>query len=136
VCFPKVMILCALLVTGLAACGHKSTQSGTAGTPEPAATAVRTSGSASSGNGMAGVPGAMATTAPIAAGPMRPVPGNVTCAGGALPVWANPRSHAYHLPGDPLYGRTRHGMYMCRQTATAAGYHQAKAHHPQSQTTP
>jgi hypothetical protein len=47
------------------------------------------------------------------------------------PVWVNQRSHTYHDPTDPMYGRTRHGQYMCPSAAVAAGYHKAsgKYHH-------
>jgi len=36
---------------------------------------------------------------------------------------------AYHDPGDPYYGKTRNGAYMCRDTANAQGYHPAGQRH-------
>jgi hypothetical protein len=54
------------------------------------------------------------------------IPPMLQC-GAVQPVWVNIRSHAYHLPSDPLYGRTKHGQYMCPSTAKAQGYHPAKA---------
>lgn len=44
-------------------------------------------------------------------------------------VWVNLKSRAFHEPGDPYYGKTTHGKYMCRADALAAGYHQAGASH-------
>ena len=56
------------------------------------------------------------------------VPADVHC-GAAAPVWVNMRSKAYHMAGDPYYGRSKHGQYMCSAQATAAGYHLAGNHH-------
>jgi hypothetical protein len=47
---------------------------------------------------------------------------------GDQPVWVNTRSKAYHLADDPLYGKTKHGTFMCKAAADAAGDHQAKGH--------
>ena len=44
-------------------------------------------------------------------------------------VWANMHTKAYHDPGDPYYGKTRNGMYMCRDTADSQGYHPAGQRH-------
>ncbi len=42
-------------------------------------------------------------------------------------VWATMgKSKAYHLSSSKLYGKTKHGAYVCKATAMAAGYHQAK----------
>ncbi len=46
--------------------------------------------------------------------------------GAVQPVWVNTKSKAYHEQGDPLYGHTKHGKYMCPSAATAAGYHLAR----------
>lgn len=51
-------------------------------------------------------------------------PSSLHC-GATAPVWANPKSHVYHTSSDPLYGKTKHGEYMCVQTARAQGYHAA-----------
>ncbi len=126
---PK-SIVCILLVAALAACGgNKASQSAANANAQPAAT----TGAASSANAMAGAPGAMVTASPMAEGPVKPVPGNVNC-NGVPPVWANPRSHVYHEPSDRLYGRTKHGMYMCVAQATAAGYHKAHTHNRPNNT--
>lgn len=65
-----------------------------------------------------------AAGSPMSAQTTAPVPASVHC-GAVAPVWANTRTHAYHLSSDPLYGRTKHGQYMCPQTAVSEGYHQA-----------
>ena len=61
---------------------------------------------------------------------MERVPRSLRCSGAV--VWANPERKNYHMPNDPYYGRTRHGQYMCEETATAQGYHLAgmrRRHH-------
>ena len=58
---------------------------------------------------------------------MVPVPRSLHCSGAV--VWANPARKNYHMAGDPYYGRTRHGQYMCEETATAQGYHPAGMPH-------
>ncbi|MFN2450515.1 MAG: hypothetical protein ABR508_12130 [Candidatus Baltobacteraceae bacterium] len=53
-------------------------------------------------------------------------PASLHC-GATAPVWANSKSHVYHTSSDPLYGKTKHGRYMCAQTAIAQGYHAANS---------
>lgn len=53
-----------------------------------------------------------------------PVPAGLDC-GAVAPVWVNTGTHAYHVSSDPLYGRTKRGEYMCPQTASSRGYHEA-----------
>ena len=36
-------------------------------------------------------------------------------------VWLNTNSGIYHLKGERWYGRTRHGAYVCKKEADAAG---------------
>ena len=50
---------------------------------------------------------------------------DINC-GAVKPVWANTKSKVYHEQGDPLYGHTKHGKYMCPSAAMAAGYHLAR----------
>lgn len=38
-------------------------------------------------------------------------------------VWVNARSKAYHLRGDKFFGHTKHGKFMCKKAADAAGDH-------------
>ena len=46
----------------------------------------------------------------------------ISCPGDAA-VWVNARSKAYHLQGDPFFGRTKHGKFECRKAADAEGDH-------------
>jgi hypothetical protein len=41
-------------------------------------------------------------------------------------VWANTKTHVYHMPGTPLYGKTKHGAYMCERETVAAHIRGAK----------
>lgn len=36
-------------------------------------------------------------------------------------VWLNTSSGIYHLKGERWYGRTKHGAYVCKKDADAAG---------------
>lgn len=41
--------------------------------------------------------------------------------GAVQAVWVNTKTHVYHEPGDPYYGRTGNGKYMCPSAAKAEG---------------
>jgi len=41
--------------------------------------------------------------------------------GGVKPVWVNTRTHVYHEPSDPYYGKTKQGKYLCPNQAAAEG---------------
>lgn len=41
--------------------------------------------------------------------------------GGQSPVWALRGTRVYLLPGDRLYGKTKHGEYLCLSDARAKG---------------
>ena len=56
------------------------------------------------------------------------LPATLKC-GATQPVWVNLNTKSYHEAGDPYYGRTRNGQYMCPSQAVAQGYHAAGAHH-------
>ncbi len=45
--------------------------------------------------------------------------------GGASPVWALQNPKVYLAPGDRLYGKTKHGRYLCQSEAHAEGYRPA-----------
>jgi hypothetical protein len=42
-------------------------------------------------------------------------------------VWLNTSSANYHLKGDPWYGRTQRGAYVCKAEADKNGEHQGSA---------
>lgn len=106
--------IAALALAVLAACGGgKGASSGSATTAATAGGAIANSAAApmggvsSSGNAMA--PGTFAT-----------IPPTLQC-GAVQPVWVNTTTHVYHLAKDPLYGRSKHGTYMCPSAAKAQG---------------
>ncbi len=47
--------------------------------------------------------------------------------GAVKAVWVNLNSKVYHEPGDPYYGKTKHGEYLCPSQAKAQGYHRSGA---------
>ena len=61
-----------------------------------------------------------------------PVPGGLHC-GHQKPVWVNLKRKVYHPFGDPYYGRTHNGQYLCLADAEAKGYHAAGASHGRHQ---
>jgi hypothetical protein len=44
-----------------------------------------------------------------------------TCPANDPVVWVNTSTHVYHKQGDPYFGKTKGGKYMCTSQATAAG---------------
>ena len=46
------------------------------------------------------------------------------CGGGNV-VWGNASTKVFHVQGDQYYGHTKHGAFMCKSAAAAAGFHQA-----------
>lgn len=73
--------------------------------------------------------------APIESGPLHPMhgrnamlaasPSQLHC-GSQQPVWVNEHTKVYHLQGDPYYGHTKFGGYLCEEDAVRNGYHAAK----------
>lgn len=112
--FRISLYMCALLFASIAliGCGGKQNAPANMGTTAP----------------MGGAQGTMHT--PLAE--QAPIPSSLHCKGDI--VWANPARKIYHEPSDPYYGRTRHGEYMCRAAAEAAGYHKAGSRRKNSGT--
>jgi hypothetical protein len=106
-------IFLAAAVFSLVACGGGRKASTTNG---PAASPAASPATSSYGNAKSGNAGALGTAEPVPA---------LDC-GGTQPVWVNERSHVFHPAGDPYYGRTKHGKYMCERDAAKAGYRPAK----------
>jgi len=71
-------------------------------------------------------PAKQPTTAPAAspssAKPLTPSP----APNGAVTVWVNTDTGAYHKQGTRWYGKTKHGKYMLEADAVKAGYKPAK----------
>jgi hypothetical protein len=53
-------------------------------------------------------------------------PGAVRTPPAAGMVWVNPDTKIFHKPGDPWYGKTKHGQWMNPAAALKAGYQEAK----------
>jgi hypothetical protein len=105
-------VLIAAIALSLVACGGGGRK------PSNAATAATSPAAA-------GSPAAYGSQKGTAAmGTAEPVP-SMNC-GGTQPVWVNERSRVFHLAGDPYYGRTKRGKYMCERDAAKAGYRPSK----------
>lgn len=106
-----LLVLAFAAAASLTACGGGKKAAGTA------SNAMQNGASAVSGAGaMAG------NAAENAMGAAQP--GSLHC-GSQQTVWVNTHSHVYHLSGDPYYGHTKYGRYMCMQDAVNSGYHAA-----------
>jgi len=69
------------------------------------------------------LPALSGAVAPLAASAASTAP---VCVPGDPVVWVNTSSKVYHMKGDPYYGNTKHGEYLCRSAADAAGDHLSK----------
>jgi hypothetical protein len=66
-----------------------------------------------------------ASTQPGASGAMRQE--SMPNCGAVQAVWVNLNTKVYHEPGDPRYGKTKSGEYLCPSQATAQGFRAAGA---------
>lgn len=116
----------ALLLFGAAACtGAKSNNnagSGSSNSMQSGASNSMQSGASNSmqssaSNSMQGASGSMESMASQ----------KIPDCGAVKAVWANMSTKVYHEPGDPYYGKTKHGMYLCPSQAKAEGYHASGA---------
>ncbi len=104
----KMLYIGVALAVALTACGGGKSQSTNANTYGRTTTNNSANGGSTAGTSTAAVPSSL------------------HC-GAVSPVWANERTHVYHVASDPYYGRTKHGAYMCPQQAAREGYHAAGA---------
>ena len=102
-------IVSVLLLCGLVACAHGKTAGTAQPTPvEGASNSTLTNGTQMSNENASNIPDCGAVKA----------------------VWVNTKTKVYHEPGDPMYGHTKHGKYMCPSQAKKEGDRPAGgAHH-------
>jgi hypothetical protein len=121
-----IAIITLLALVGLCAAGCNSGKNAANNAAQTAATAAGAMGNAAN-NAAQGV----ATAAAAAGGAAQNAMGNAANAmtkpncGAVQPVWVNLKTKVYHEPGDPRYGNTKHGEYLCPSQATAQGFRPA-----------
>lgn len=114
--------LMTVMLLALAACGGNKSASNAAG---------------NAANSMASAAGNAANSMGSMANGAAEKMGAMPNCGAVKPVWVNLNTKAYHEPGDPYYGKTKHGEYLCPSQAKAQGFHPAggaamKRHHTSS----
>ncbi len=129
--FRNLLAVTALIA--LAACGGGGNKSSSAAGPTASSNGIMTSESANPSPSTAAnepMGGMDSSGEPMAPGTLATQPPGLSC-GAVHPVWVNTKTHVYHEPSDPYYGRTKHGEYMCPSEAVKEGYHKAGAskHH-------
>ena len=97
--------LAILALVAIAACGggKSSSNAGSNG-----ASNAGSSGASNAGSSMGSESGQAAANMP-------------NC-GAVQPVWVNLRTKKYHEQGDPAYGNTKHGEYLCPSAARQQGF--------------
>lgn len=120
----------ALLLVGVAACGGGKSAENAANTAASAAGNAAgnamNSASNAAGNAMNSAGNTMKSMKNGAENAMGgDEMGKMPNCGAVKPVWVNLNSKAYHEPGDPYYGKTKHGEYLCPSQAKAQGFHPA-----------
>lgn len=101
---------------------HRSHRSHQAATETPSTNAPATTGQAATGTAPAtNTHHGTASTASVTKYPSESQAAQAC--GASNVVWANTSTKALHAPGDQYFGHTKHGAFMCKSTATAAGFH-------------
>lgn len=122
-------LLAVAAIVALAACGggKSSETSTTSSTTQSNGIMTNQSANPSPSTAVNGPMGGVdASGEAMAPGTLATVPPGLNC-GAVRAVWVNTKTHVYHEPSDPYYGRTKHGEYMCPSQAAKEGYHKAGA---------
>lgn len=127
------VLLVAAAAAALAACGGHRTSSTTTTTQSNGVMTDQGANPSPSTAVAAPAGGINAAGQPMAPGTLATEPPGLNC-GAVRAVWVNEKSHVYHEPSDPYYGRTKHGRYMCPSQAKAQGYHKAGGKHSKMQS--
>ena len=114
----------ALVLVGAAACGGGKSAQNAANTAASSATNAMSSAGNAASNAMSSAGNAMSS---MKNGAENAMGGNIPNCGAVKAVWVNLKTKAYHEPGDPYYGKTKHGEYLCPAQAKAQGFHAAGA---------
>ena len=83
------------------------------------------SGKSSSNGGSNGASNAGSSSGSSMGSQGRQAAGNMPNCGAVQPVWVNLRTKKYHEQGDPAYGHTRQGEYLCPAQAEQQGFTRA-----------
>jgi hypothetical protein len=123
-----LLTLLGITLSGLTACSGKSNTAAnnaaqTAGGAMGSAAKNAAQGASNAAGGAAGAMGNAANGA--AGGAMGAMTGKPNC-GAVQPVWVNLKTKVYHEPGDPVYGTTKHGEFLCPAQAKAQGFRRAR----------
>jgi hypothetical protein len=100
-----LLTLFGIALSGLTACGGGKSSNAANNAAQTAASAASAMGNAANGA-------------------MGAATGKPNC-GAVQAVWVNLKTKVYHEPSDPMYGKTKHGEYLCPSQAQAQGFRPA-----------